>query len=344
MIASFYDDYSEGAHPEILRYIIGNNEGQQAGYGRDDYCQLAIKRLKQVFELTGSEIHFVPGGTLANIIGLTAMLQPFEGVIAADSGHINIHEAGALEAVGHKILAVNTDNGKLSPADIEAVLRSYEDEHTCLPRAVYLTQATELGTVYTEDELKAIVTYAHSKDLFVYVDGARLAASMASKATSWTPPAFGRLGVDIFSVGGTKNGGLYGEALVVQNDKLKAYFRHRIKQRGALLAKGRFIGQQFARFFAEDALWLESARHANVMAARLYNGLKELGTRFDLSPASNLIFPTLAEKQIQVLEKDFGFYRWQPQDEGMVMIRLVCSWATTPEQVDAFIGALRKCS
>ena len=213
-----------------------------------------------------------------------------------------------------------------------------------MPRAVYLTQATELGTVYTEDELKAIVAYAHSKDLLVYVDGAHLAASMASKATSWTLPTFGRLGVDIFSIGGTKNGGLYGEALVVQNDKLKVHLRHRIKQRGALLAKERFIGQQFARFFAEDALWLESARHANAMAARLHDGLKELGVRFDLPPDSNLIFPVLAEKQVQVLEKNFGFYRWRPQDEGTVMMRLVCSWATTLEQVDAFIGALRKCS
>jgi threonine aldolase len=338
---NFLDDYSEGVHPEILRYITDHNDGQQLGYGHDAYCALAAHRITEAFGVPGADVHFLPNGTITNVTGLAAMLKPFEGVISPSTGHINVHEAGALEATGHKIIWVDSPDGKLTPDLIDEALSRYHDEHTVVPRAVYLTQPTELGTAYTKAELTEVVADAKRKGLLVYVDGARLPMALAVPALDLTPKEFGALGLDMFYVGGTKNGGLYGEALVITNPDLKPNFRHHMKQRGALMAKGRFMGLQFARLFDSDNLWLSLGDNANRQATRLHAGLQELGVKFDVEPVTNQLFPIMPDPLVKRLSEDFGFFEWQPLDDGHTMIRLVCSWATTSSHVDDFVAAVR---
>lgn len=339
---SFYDDYSEGVHPKILEYITEHNSDQQLTYGRDEYSKLAADRIKQAFGVPSADVHFMPTGTVCNVVGLKSMLKAIEGVIAPASGHINTHETGALEAHGHKIIWVDTPDGKLTPELIDQALLRYEDEHTVTPRIVYLTQVTELGTVYTKDELQQVVAHAKSKGLYTYLDGARLAMAVASKTADMTMKDMGSLGLDMFYIGGTKNGGMYGEAMVILNDTFKPDFRSYIKQRGGMMSKGRFLGQQFARFFDEDQLWLSAAQHANEMAGLLYDGLKGLGVQFDLTADANQVFPIFENKTIEELNKNYGFYPWNKVDENRTKVRLVCSWSTPKEMVDAFIEDARK--
>lgn len=341
---SFYDDYSEGVHPEILKYIAEHNEDQQLGYCNDDYCKLGADRLKEAFGFPQADVHFLPNGTIANVIGLKSMLQSFEGVISPDSGHINTHEAGALEAVGNKIIWVEAPDGKLTPARIDEALSRYQDEHTVKPRVVYLTQATELGTTYTKAELETVIQHAKSKGLYTYLDGARLAMAITYRELGLTLQNFGALGLDMFYVGGTKNGGLYGEAMVIANDELKPNFRNHMKQRGGLMAKGRFMGQQFARFFDEDGLWLQLAEHANKQATMLYTGLKDLGVEFDQDPGTNQIFPIFDNDLLVKLLKDYGFHKWCKVSDTKTKVRLVCSWATKPENVDEFLKSVQQLS
>ncbi len=339
---SFYDDYTEGAHPEILKYISEHNLDQQLTYGRDEYSKLAAERVNKAFGTNNADVHFLPTGTVCNVIGLKSMLRAIEGVIAPASGHINTHETGALEAHGHKIIWVDTPDGKLTPALIDKALALYEDEHTVIPKVVYLTQVTELGTVYTKEELKTVIDYSKSKGLYTFLDGARLAMAVASKTANMTMEDVGNLGLDMFYIGGTKNGGMYGEALVIQNDIFKKDFRHFIKQRGGMMAKGRFIGLQFARFFDEDNLWLNLANHANEMAQLLFNGLQELGIEFDLTADANQVFPILDNKVYEQLSQEYGFYPWNKVGNDKTKVRFVCSWATPKDQVEALIADARK--
>jgi len=337
----FYDDYSEGVHPEILKYITEHNLDQQLTYGRDEYCKLASERIKKAFGVPDADVHFLPTGTVCNVVGLKAMLRPIEGVIAPASGHINTHEAGALEAHGHKIIWVESPDGKLTVELIDKALSSYEDEHTVIPKVVYLTQVTELGTVYSKDELIKVIEYAKSKNLYTYLDGARLAMAVASRAAGTTMEDMGRLGLDMFYIGGTKNGGMYGEAMVILNDKFKPDFRSYMKQRGGMMSKGRFMGQQFARFFDEDNLWLSLAEHADEMAGLLYIGLKDLGIEFDLAADANQVFPILQDTTIEKLKSNYGFYPWSKVGSDKTKVRLVCSWATPKEKVEEFLGAVK---
>lgn len=338
---SFYDDYSEGVHPEILKYISENNLDSQLTYGRDEYSKLAAERVKKAFGVSNADVHFLPAGTVCNVIGLKSMLRAIEGVIAPASGHINTHETGALEAHGHKIISVDSLDGKLTPALIDEALALYEDEHTVIPRVVYLTQVTELGTVYTMEELGTVVAYAKSKGLLTFLDGARLAMAIASEAAGMTTEDVGRLGLDMFYIGGTKNGGMFGEALVIQNDDFKRDFRHLIKQRGGMMAKGRFMGQQFARFFDDDNLWLNLAGHANEMAQLLYKGMEEIGIEFDLAADANQVFPILENKLYDQLSQNYGFYPWCKAGDGKTKVRFVCSWSTTKEQVESLIADIK---
>lgn len=339
---SFYDDYSEGVHPEILKYIGEHNLDPQLTYGRDEYSILAATRIKKFFGIPEADVHFLPSGTVCNVVGLKSMLRAIEGVIAPASGHINTHETGALEAHGHKIIWVDTPDGKLTPTLIDKALEQYEDEHTVIPKVVYLTQVTELGTVYTKEELRTVVDYAKSKSLYTFLDGARLAMAVTSKAANMTIEDVGGLGLDMFYIGGTKNGGMYGEALVIQNDTFKKDFRHYVKQRGGMMAKGRFIGLQFARFFDEDNLWLNLASHANEMSQLLFDGLSGLGVEFDLAADANQVFPILDNKVYEQLSQDYGFYPWCKVGSTKTKARLVCSWVTPIEQIEAFIADTKR--
>lgn len=338
----FYDDYSEGVHPKILEYIAEHNAEQQLTYGRDEYTKLAADRIKKAFGAPKADVHFMPTGTVCNVVGLKSMLKAIEGVIAPASGHINTHETGALEAHGHKIIWVEAPDGKLNPELIDEALLRYEDEHTVRPRVIYLTQVTELGTVYTKAELEKVIAHAKSKGLYTYLDGARLAMAVASKAANITMEDIGQLGLDMFYIGGTKNGGMYGEAMVILNDAFKPDFRSYVKQRGGMMSKGRFLGQQFARFFDDDQLWLKLAQHANEMAELLYSGLKDLGVQFDLAADANQVFPVFSNQIVETLSKDYGFYPWNKVDEDRTKVRLVCSWSTPRETVEAFIADVGK--
>lgn len=336
----FYDDYSEGVAPQILDYIAQNNFDQQSGYCNDDYSKLASDRIKQAFGLPDAAVHFLPNGTITNVVGLVSMLKPYEGVISVVSGHINTHEAGAIEATGHKILWVSSSDGKLTPELIEEANSRHEDEHTVMTRVVYVTQPTELGTLYSKAELESVVRKAKSLGLYVFLDGARLAAALVSPVCDISIMDYGSLGIDMFYLGGTKNGGLYGEAMVIVNRQLQENFRYYIKQRGALMAKGRIIGQQFARFFDNDRLYLQLAKNAYDCAKRLSDGLVELGV--DISPTgTNQLFPILDNETISKLSESYGFYVWSKVDSTRSQIRLVTSWSCTLGVVDEFLKDLK---
>jgi threonine aldolase len=337
----FFDDCSEGVHPEILKLIEKHNTDQQRGYSNDEYTKEAGRRIKKVIQNDSVDVHFVTGGTQANLVCLASMLKPFEGIIAPTSGHIATHESGAIEATGHKIITVESVDGKLTCAGIAQGLTTYENEHTVVPRVVFLTQTTELGTVYTLKELQEVSAYAKSKGLYVYLDGARLGTAVTSEQAGMTLTEIAQC-VDMFYIGGTKNGGIFGEAIVIINDAFKANFRNHLKQRGALLVKGRFLGLQFMRFFDGDDLYLKLGAEANRKSKLLYQGLKELGVEFKTEPATNQIFPILSNTLIKKLEQDYGFYFWEKRDESHSVIRLVCSWATSEEAIDTFVEDFRK--
>ncbi len=338
IIYNFKNDYSEGAHPNILQALNASNYYQEEGYGEDNYCNLAKKSIFEIIQSKNSDVHFVSGGTQANLIVISSLLKPYESVIAAASGHIAVHETGAIEATGHKINTVQTKNGKLYPKDIEAQVAYHSDEHMVKPGMVYISNSTELGTVYTKKELEDLSGICKKYGLYLFMDGARLASALTSPAGDLKFPDFARL-TDVFYIGGTKNGALLGEAIVINHPDLQKNFRFAMKQRGALLAKGRIFGIQFVELFKND-LFYQLAHHANAMAMKLAKGLRKAGYDFLTEPVSNQIFPVLPNSLIEKLSKKFGFYVWAPFDESRSSIRLVTSWATKEEMVDKFIEEL----
>ncbi len=331
---SFKNDYAEGCHPDVLRMLTNTNLDQQEGYGDDDYSNLARKHILRHLQCDAA-IHFVSGGTQANTVVLAAALKPYESVIAAESAHINVHEAGAIEATGHKIEYAITPDGKLSPELIAPLLVKAEDHHMVKPRLVYISQSTELGTVYKLDEMEALSAFCKQNSLLLYADGARLGAALASPSADFTLADMARL-FDAFYIGGTKNGALMGEAIVLLNDDLKRDFLFHLKQRGALLSKGRLAGVQFAVLF-EGELFLSLARHANDIALQMSAAIAKAGYPFFAQPESNQIFPILPLSLIDELSKDFGFYIWRKTDHNNAIIRLVTSWATPVNAVDDFV-------
>lgn len=337
---AFYDDYSEGAHPKVLAMLGEQNLKQETGYGLDSFCKKAANIIKKEIGNSKADVHFVSGGTQANIIALTAMLRPYESVISATTGHINFHEAGALEATGHKINIVDTPDGKLNVEKLQEVLDGHPDEHMVKPKVVYVSNATELGTVYSKKELEKISSWCSKNDLYFFLDGARLATAICSEGSDLTLQDVAKL-TDAFYIGGTKNGALCGEAIVIVNPDLKVNFRYHIKQKGALLAKGRLLGLQFVALF-EDGLFYKLANHANAMAKRLRIGIEDLEFKFLTKSSNNQIFPILPMQLIKKLQKNYGFYIWQKIDSKYSAVRLVTSWATKEEMVDEFIKDLKK--
>jgi len=338
-IYQFLNDYSEGAHPAILELLASTNLEQEIGYGEDRFCLEAAALIKTRLDSPQSAVHFVSGGTQANQIVLASLLKPYESVIAAQTAHIFVHEAGAIEATGHKINAVETTDGKLDPENIQRVVAEHTDEHMVKPRAVFISHSTEVGTVYRCSELEAIAATCRENGLYLYLDGARLGSGLTSSQSDLTLPDLARL-TDIFYIGGTKNGAMLGEAIVINNPALQPEFRFHLKQRGALFAKGRFLGIQFLALFRED-LYFDLARHANRLAAKMAQGLADQGFRFLTAPASNQIFPILPDALIAELQKQFGFYTWARVDAEHSAVRLVTSWATLEAKVDEFLETVR---
>ena len=339
---SFKNDYSEGAHPKILQALLETNLMQEEGYGYDRHTEEAIHYIKQKIDRDDVDVHLLQGGTQTNLLAISAFLRPHEAVIAPSTGHIFVNEAGAIESTGHKVITVPSYEGKLKAEQIESVLSKHKDEHTVKPKLVYISNPTELGTVYNKSELIELQKVCSENRLLLFVDGARLASAMASKANDMSLYELSCL-VDSFYIGGTKNGALLGEALVICNDNLKEDFRYHIKQKGALLAKSRILGIQFAELFRDD-LYMDLAQHANEMAILLKKGLTELGYKFLVESTSNQLFPIFSEEEIEILKKDFSFYVWEMVDNRHSAIRLITSWATQKHEVLRFLDIVTKIS
>ena len=338
----FFDDYSEGAHPRILEALVRTNLQQEPGYVMDSFAREATELIRHKFDASDADVHFVASGTHANLVVLSSFLKPYESVVAAETGHIATHEAGAVEATGHKINTIKGREGKVTPDEIQDVVEEHNFDQMVLPRAVYISQSTELGTVYTEAELAAISTKCKEHGLYLYVDGARLGAALTSPAGDLTPKALAAL-VDVFYIGGTKNGALIGEAIVIVNPDLKDRFRYNLRQRGGLLAKGRAVSLQFLELFRDD-LYFEIANHANSQARQLAAGIRECGFQILVDAPTNQVFPIFPNALIERLEKDYGFHVWEKFDAQSSVVRLVTSWATPADAITEFLNTLRICN
>jgi len=335
---SFLCDYSEGAHPRILDALIRTNLEQSDGYGLDDHCRNAAYSIKQKIGREDVDVHFLVGGTQTNFTVISAFLRAHEAVISAKTGHIYVHETGAVEATGHKVIVEDTADGKLSPLAIQSVLDYHEDEHMVKPKLVYISNSTEIGSIYKKAELTQLSEICRKNSLILFMDGARLGSALASEENDLTLSEIAEL-VDAFYIGGTKNGALMGEALIICKEELKEDFRYHIKQKGGLLAKGRLLGIQFEELF-RDNLYFELASHANQMASILVKNFLDLGYSFLTHSPSNQIFPILPNTLIRKLEEDFSFYPWKKMDEDHTAIRLVTSWATEESDINQFIDKL----
>lgn len=336
---SFKNDYSEGAHPRILKALMESNFEQAEGYGEDGYTLKAVELIKQRIGRNDIDIHLLSGGTQTNLIAISAFLRPHEAAIAANTGHILVHETGAIEATGHKIISIEVDDGKLKASVIKAALDLHTDEHMVKPKLVYISNSTEIGSIYHKDELEQISTFCKENNLYLFMDGARLGSALCSEGNDLELSDLVSL-VDAFYIGGTKNGALLGEALVICSDPLKEDFRFHMKQKGALLAKGRLLGIQFIELFRDD-LFFDLAKHANKMAGLLRNEISKAGFRFLVDSPSNQLFPILPNQLITELQKNYLFHVWSKADDDHSTIRLVTSWATKEEAVLAFIGDMK---
>ncbi|WP_407313929.1 threonine aldolase family protein [Desulfosporosinus sp. SB140] len=336
---SFKNDYSEGAHPRLLNALIETNFEQVEGYGEDCYTQKAVELLKQRIGRNDIDIHLLSGGTQTNLTAISAFLRPHEAVISANTGHILVHETGAIEATGHKIISVEVGDGKLNSLHIKAALDAHTDEHMVKPRLVYISNPTEIGSIYNRKELEQISRCCRDNKLVLFMDGARLGSALCSEENDLELSDLVTL-VDAFYIGGTKNGALLGEALVICRDSLKEDFRFHMKQKGALLAKGKLLGIQFLELF-RDNLYFDLAKHANAMASLLRDEIIKAGFEFLVHSPSNQIFPILPDRLISELQKNYSFYVWSKVDMNNSAVRLVTSWATKEEAVLAFIEDLK---
>ncbi|MCD0478233.1 aminotransferase class V-fold PLP-dependent enzyme [Chryseobacterium sp. LC2016-29] len=333
---SFKNDYSEGCHPQILESLLRNNLDQQAGYGEDDYSKKAKDLIKAKIENQKAEVYFVSGGTQANLIVISSILRPYQCVISASTGHILNNETGAIEATGHKILSIEKEDGKLFPEDIIPVLESHQNvPHQVMPKLVYISNSTELGTIYTKRELENLSKFCKENNLYLFMDGARLGHALTSETNDLELKDIAEL-TDVFYLGGTKNGALLGEVIIITEKDLRPDFAFNIKQKGALLAKGRLLGIQFLELMKDD-LYFDLARNANQQAMKIKKDLSERGVQFLSDTSTNQIFPILSNKIIEVLSEKFEFYIWKKIDENLSAIRLITSWNTKNEPVEEFI-------
>ena len=338
---SFGSDYMEGAHPEILQRLIETNMEQTAGYGLDEYSDMAREKIRKACRAPHAEIHFLSGGTQVNRIVISALLRPYEGVIAADTGHITVHEAGAIECGGHKVLALPHADGKLTARAIEECLRSFHEDanhdHMVRPGMVYISHPTEYGTLYTMDELEVISVICRANRIPLFLDGARLAYALGCPVSELTLPAIARL-CDAFYIGGTKCGALFGEAVVFPKSDTVPHFFTIVKQSGALLAKGRVLGIQFDTLFT-NGLYERGGAHAIAMADRIRAALTEKGYTLASDAPTNQIFLALSPDQLAHLSAHVGMGFWEKQGNVTVM-RIATSWATQEEDVTRLIELL----
>ncbi len=330
-IHSFLDDYSEGCHPQILEALAATNETQQTAYGNDDYTAAARRLIADACGRPDLPVFLVGGGTLANLIVCSALLRPHEAIISAATGHMATRETGAIEATGHKIITMPSADGRLTADGVHAAMAANgHAPHMAKPRLVYISDATEFGTVYRRSELEALRAACDEHGLLLLVDGARLGVALANDIAAIA---------DVFWIGGTKAGTLFGEAIVFPRAELAEDFEFFVKQRGALLAKGRVLGVQFQTLFT-DGLFDEASAYANGGAAHLAAGIRAAGYELAAEPESNQVFAILPNTVIDALSASFAFYTWEPHGDDASVVRLVTSWATPTEQIDHFLAAL----
>ena len=338
----FRSDYSQGAHPKVMEALERTNFEHTDGYGVDRHCEHAADIIREMTNDPEASVFMMTGGTSCNVT-VASCLRPYQSVISARSGHMYYHETGAVEATGHRVIALEGVDGKLTPDLINKAMSEFEDEHTPQPRMVYLSQSTEIGTVYSRSELAAIRDKCNEYGLFLYLDGARLGAALTCRGNDLSISCLASL-CDAYYIGGTKNGALFGEALVIRNGELNDHFRWMMKRQCGLLAKGRLIGVQFEALLegGEQSLYYEIASRENRIADMLRSGLSGMGITFFSPSTTNQIFPIMEVGVVRALQKDFFFYEWAKESDGMIPIRLVTGWGTTEEDAEAFLDAVRK--
>lgn len=340
----FNCDYSEGAHPRILEKLAQTNLEQAPGYGQDTYCRQAADLIKSLCQTPQAEVHFLAGGTQTNLTVIAACLRPYQTVISADSGHINVHETGAIEATGHRILTVPEQNGKLTAEQIARCCKEHwlddNPEFAPQPKLVYISFPTEYGTLYSKEELSAIRRVCDENNLFLFADGARLGYGLEAPGNDVTLADLAAC-CDVFYIGGTKIGALLGEAVVIVNPKLQKDFRYFMKQKGAMLAKGRILGIQFLALF-EDGLYFQLSKHADDMAQIIRQACAECGFGFLYDSPTNQQFPIMPDDLIKRLEELYVFSHTKRLDHRRSAIRICTSWATRREDVEQLVADIHK--
>ncbi|MFB5676770.1 threonine aldolase family protein [Paenibacillus terreus] len=340
----FECDYTEGAHERILKRLLETNDEQTSGYGTDPHCELARAYIKKACDAEPADVHFLVGGTQTNTTVIASILRPHQGVIAAISGHIAVHETGAIEATGHKVLTLTSDDGKIRAEQVKELVEVHwsdaTHEHMVQPGMVYISQPTENGTIYSKSELEALSRVCRESGLPLFIDGARLGYALAAEDNDLSLADIARL-CDVFYIGGTKIGAMMGEAVVIVNEALKKDFRYHIKQKGGLLAKGRMLGIQFETLF-EDGLYFEISKHAVDMAVLLRDVLTEQGIPFQYHSTTNQQFPILPDRLLEELKENYSFSFWEKADETHSAVRFCTSWATKRENVEKLIEDIKR--
>ena len=343
----FNSDYLEGAHSAIMERMMETNMMQTVGYSCDEICDRARAKVRAACNAPDADVHFLVGGTQTNTTVIAALLRPWQGVVSAVSGHINCHETGAIESTGHKVIALPTPDGKLTAKQVKDYVEwqknDESEEHIVQPGMVYISHPTETGMLYSKAELTEIFNTCREYGLPLYIDGARLGYGLTADGNDLSLPEIAQL-CDVFYIGGTKVGALFGEAVVIMNEKYKKDFRFMIKQRGGMLAKGRLLGIQFDTLFTDD-LYTKIARNANDMAYQIRDIFVSNGYPLLFDSPTNQQYPIISDEELAILGKDFGYEYWERVDETHSGVRFCGSWATTQEQVDALreaVNALKK--
>lgn len=336
----FECDYAEGAHPKILEKMMETNFEQTPGYGVDVYCESARQKIKQLCGNDKADVHFFVGGTQTNMTVISSILRPHQGVISANTGHVNVHETGAIEATGHKVLTVASADGKITAKQVRAVYENHWNdethEHMVQPGMVYISHPTENGTTYTKSELEALSKVCRECKLPLFMDGARLGYGLKAHGNDLTISDIAAL-TDVFYIGGTKIGALFGEAVVIINENLKKDFRYLIKQRGGMLAKGRLLGIQFDVLF-NDGLYFEISEHAVNMAMLIKNAFGEKGYEFLYDSYTNQQFPIIPDDKLKILSQKYSHSFWEKTDEKHTAVRFCTSWATREDDVESLVS------
>ena len=338
----FQCDYNEGAAPQIMQRLVETNMEQTVGYGCDDYCDRARQLIREACDAPDALVQFLVGGTQTNATIIASALRPYQGVLCASTGHINVHETGAIEHSGHKVLPLPSDNGLITAEQVRTALKEHfsdgSAEHMVQPGMVYVSYPSEVGTLYTKQELEAIGQVCREYGIPLFVDGARLGYGLMSPESDLTLKDLARI-ADVFYIGGTKQGALFGEAVVINDKQIQKDFRYNIKQNGGMLAKGRLLGIQFETMFT-NGLYFTLAKHAIDEAMRIKEALTAKGYSFMKVSPTNQQFPILTNAKYEELSKDFLFDYWCRMDEEHVAVRICTSWGTKSENVEKLIKAL----